>query len=101
MRCGMNVIKAVLDTINQNGAIGSVTQFDHATLELQILSGGQVGEAWESPEFELIAMKRDMNSVREVDQDRFTILSKEDHKVQIELKEQFLSCRGTVKMFDL
>ena len=38
-------------------------------------------------------MKRDGNPVREVDQDKFTILSKEEHKVQIELKEQFLTCR--------
>ena len=94
----MNVFKATLDTRHQNAVIGNVTQFDNATLELQILSGGQVGEAWKSPEFELIAMKRDMNSVREVDQDKFTILSKEDHKVQIELKEQFLTYRGSVKM---
>lgn len=71
---------------------------DNATLELQILSGGIVGESWNSPEFELIAMKRDMNPVREVDQDKFTILSNDEHKVRIELKEQFLTCRGTVKM---
>lgn len=94
----MNIFKAELDTIHQNGVIGPITQFDNATLELQILSGGQVGESWNSPEFELIAMKRDMNPVREVDQDKFTILSNEDHRVRIDLKEQFLTCRGTVKM---
>lgn len=94
----MNVFKATLDTRHQNGVIGTVTQFDNATLELQVVTDGVIDEAWGNPRFELIAMKRDANEVREVDQDRFTILSKEDHKVQIELKEQFLSCRGTVKM---
>ena len=94
----MNIFKATLDTRHQNGVIGPITQFDNATLELQILSDGQVIEPWDSPEFELLAMKRDMNQVREVDQDKFTILSKEDRTVQIALKEQFLTCRGTVKM---
>lgn len=94
----MNIIKATLDTRHQNGVVGIITQFDNATLELQILTDGEVGEAWNSPEFELIAIKRDMNSVREVEQDKFTILSKEDHKVRIYLKEQFLTCRGTVKV---
>ena len=94
----MNVFKATLDTRHQNGVIGTVTQFDNATLELQVVTDGVINEAWDNPQFELIAMKRDANQVREVDQDRFTILSKEDHKVQIELKEQFLTCRGTVKM---
>ena len=94
----MNLFKAKLDTRQQNGVIATVTQFDNATLELQIVTDGQVSEAWDSPQFELIAMKRDNNPVREVDQDHFTILSKEEHKVRIELKEQFLTCRGTVKM---
>ena len=94
----MNIFKAALDTRHQNGVIGTVTQFDNAVLELQIVTDGQVSDAWEEPQFELIAMKRDANAVREVDQDRFTILSKEDHKVQIELKEQFLTYRGSVKM---
>ena len=94
----MNLFKAKLDTRQQNGVIATVTQFDNAALELQIVTDGQVSEAWESPQFELIAMKRDNNPVRETAQDRFTILSKEDHKVQVELKEQFLTCRGTVKM---
>ena len=94
----MNIFKGTLDTRQQNGVIATVTQFDNATLELQIVTDGQVSEAWESPQFELIAMKRDNNPVREVDQDHFTILSKEEHKVRIELKEQFLTCRGTVKM---
>ncbi|MDO4924801.1 MAG: hypothetical protein Q3980_03940 [Turicibacter sp.] len=94
----MNVFNATLDTRSQNGVIGTITRFDNAVLELQIVTDGQVGDAWESPQFELIAMKRDANEVREVDQDRFTILSKEEHKVQIELKEQFLTCRGSVKM---
>ena len=94
----MNVFKAKLDTRHQNGVIATVTQFDNAVLELQVLTDGVIDEAWEQPQFELIAMKRDNNPVREVEQDRFTILSKEDHKVQIELKEQFLTCRGTVKM---
>lgn len=94
----MNVFKAVLDTRQQNAVIGTITQFDNATLELQVLTDGVIDEDWGNPRFELIAMKRDMNSVREVDQDKFTILSKEDHKVQIELKEQFLTYRGSVKM---
>lgn len=94
----MNIFKVALDTRHQNGVIGTVTQFDNAVLELQILSDGVIDEAWGQPQFELIAMKRDANPVREVDQDRFTILSKEEHKVQVELKEQFLTCRGTVKM---
>ena len=94
----MNLFKAKLDTRQPNGVIATVTQFDNATLELQIVTDGQVSEAWDSPQFELIAMKRDANAVRETNQDRFTILSKEDHKVQVELKEQFLTCRGTVKM---
>lgn len=94
----MNIFKVALDTRHQNGVIGTVTQFDNAVLELQILSDGVIDEAWGQPQFELIAMKRDANPVREVDQDRFTILSKEEHRVQIELKEQFLTCRGTVKM---
>ena len=94
----MNIFKATLDTRHQNGVIGPITQFDNATLELQILSGGQVAEPWDSPEFELIAIKRDMNQVREVEQEKFTILSKEDHRVQIELKEQFLTYKGSVKM---
>lgn len=94
----MNLFKATLDTRHQNGVIGTITQFDNATLELQILSGGQVDEAWQEPQFELIAIKRDMNQVREVEQDKFTILSKEDHRVQIDLKEQFLTYKGSVKM---
>ena len=94
----MNLFKATLDTRHQNSVIGNVTQSDDATLELQILTDGSIDEAWEEPQFELIAMKRDGNPVREVEQDRFTILSKEEHRVQIELKEQFLTCRGTVKM---
>ena len=94
----MNVLKAVLDTRHQNGVIGTITQFDDAVLELQIVTDGVIEQPWDSPLFELIAMKRDNNPVREVEQDRFTILSKEDHKVQVELKEQFLTCRGTVKM---
>lgn len=94
----MNIFKGTLDTRHQNGVIATVTQFDNAVLELQVLTDGVIDEAWEQPQFELIAMKRDNNPVREVEQDRFTILSKEDHKVQIELKEQFLTCRGTVKM---
>ncbi|MFR6472613.1 MAG: hypothetical protein ACLUPE_09820, partial [Turicibacter sanguinis] len=93
----MNLFKATLDTRHQNGVIGTITQFDNATLELQILSGGQVDEAWQEPQFELIAIKRDMNPVREVEQDKFTILSKEDHRVQIDLKEQFLNYKGSVK----
>ncbi|MCU7190638.1 hypothetical protein [Turicibacter sanguinis] len=93
----MNLFKATLDTRHQNGVIGTITQFDNATLELQILSGGQVDEAWQEPQFELIAIKRDMNQVREVEQDKFTILSKEDHRVQIDLKEQFLTYKGSVK----
>lgn len=93
----MNLFKATLDTRHQNGVIGTITQFDNATLELQILTDGQVGEPWDSPEFELIAIKRDMNPVREVEQDKFTILSKEDHRVQIDLKEQFLNYKGSVK----
>lgn len=93
----MNLFKATLDTRHQNGVIGTITQFDNATLELQILSGGQVDEAWQEPQFELIAIKRDMNQVREVEQDKFTILSKEDHRVQIDLKEQFLNYKGSVK----
>lgn len=79
----MNIFKTMLDTRHPNGVIGTITQFDNATFELQILSDGQVSEPWESPEFELIAMKRDGHSVREVDQEKFTILSKEEHKVQI------------------
>ena len=94
----MNTFKATLDTRHQNGVIGTVTQFDNAVFEVQIVTDGQVGVAWDSPQFELLAMKRDANAVREVEQDKFTILSKEDHKVQIELKEQFLTCRGIVKM---
>ena len=94
----MNIFKAALDTRHQNCVIGTVTQFDNAVLELQVVTDGVIDEAWDNPRFELIAMKRDANEVREVDQDRFTILSKEEHRVQIELKEQFLTCRGTVKM---
>ena len=80
----MNIFKSTLDTRYENSVIGPITQFDHATLELQVLTDGVIDESWDNPRFELIAMKRDMNSVREVDQDKFTILSKEDHKVQIE-----------------
>ena len=94
----MQLIKSTLDTRHQNSVIGNVTQFDDCTLELQILTDGVIDEAWEEPQFELLAMKRDNNPVRERDQDKFTILSKEEHRVQIELKEQFLTCRGTVKM---
>ena len=94
----MNLFKAVLDTRNHNGVVGKITQFDTATLEFQIVTDGQINEAWESPTFELIAMKRDEKPVRETEQDRFTILSKEEHKVRIDLKEQFLACRGSVKM---
>ena len=65
---------------------------------MKIVTDGQIDNVWDEPRFELIGMKRDNNPVREVDQDHFTILSKEEHKVRIELKEQFLTCRGTVKM---
>ena len=94
----MNIFKGTLDTRQQNGVIASINQFDNATLELKIVTDGQIDNVWDEPRFELIGMKRDNNPVREVDQDHFTILSKEDHKVQVELKEQFLTCRGTVKM---
>ena len=94
----MQIIQCTLDTRHQNSVIGNVTQFDNATLELQVVTDGVIDAAWDDPQFELIAMKRDGNPVREADQDKFTILSKEEHRVQIELKEQFLSCRGTVKM---
>ena len=65
---------------------------------MKIVTDGQIDNVWDEPRFELIGMKRDNNPVREVDQDHFTILSKEEHKVRIELKEQFLTCRGIVKM---
>ena len=94
----MNIFKGTLDTRQQNGVIASINQFDNATLELKIVTDGQIDNVWDEPRFELIGMKRDNNPVREVDQDHFTILSKEEHKVRIELKEQFLTCRGTVKM---
>ena len=94
----MNIFKGTLDTRQQNGVIASINQFDNATLELKIVTDGQTDNVWDEPRFELIGMKRDNNPVREVDQDHFTILSKEEHKVRIELKEQFLTCRGTVKM---
>ena len=94
----MNIFKGTLDTRQQNGVIASINQFDNATLELKIVADGQIDNVWDEPRFELIGMKRDNNPVREVDQDHFTILSKEEHKVRIELKEQFLTCRGTVKM---
>lgn len=94
----MNIFKGTLDTRQQNGVIASINQFDSATLELKIVTDGQIDNVWDEPRFELIGMKRDNNPVREVDQDHFTILSKEEHKVRIELKEQFLMCRGTVKM---
>ena len=94
----MNIFKGTLDTRQQNGVIASINQFDNATLELKIVTDGQIDNVWDEPRFELIGMKRDNIPVREVDQDHFTILSKEEHKVRIELKEQFLTCRGTVKM---
>lgn len=94
----MNIFKGTLDTRQQNGVIASINQFDNATLELKIVTDGQIDNVWDEPRFELIGMKRDNNPVREVDQDHFTILSKEEHKVRIELKEQFLTCRGIVKM---
>lgn len=71
----MNVFKATLDTRHQNGVIATVTQFDNAVLELQVLTDGVIDEAWEQPQFELIAMKRDNNPVREVEQDKFTVAS--------------------------
>ena len=45
----MNLFKAKLDTRQPNGVIATVTQFDNATLELQIVTDGQVSEAWDSP----------------------------------------------------
>ena len=87
----MNIFKGTLDTRQQNGVIASINQFDNATLELKIVTDGQIDNVWDEPRFELIGMKRDNNPVREVDQDHFTILSKEEHKVRIELKEQFLT----------
>jgi hypothetical protein len=45
----MNLFKAKLDMRQPNGVIATVTQFDNATLELQIVTDGQVSEAWDSP----------------------------------------------------
>ena len=73
----MNIFKGTLDTRQQNGVIASINQFDNATLELKIVTDGQIDNVWDEPRFELIGMKRDNNPVREVEQDHFTILSKE------------------------
>lgn len=95
---GMNTYKAILDTRRPNGVIANITQFDNATLELQIVTNGEIGDAWNEPQFELIAMKRDQQAVRESDQGAFTINDVGEHQVTVKLKEQFLTCRGSVKM---
>lgn len=94
----MNTYKAILDTSRSNGVIATITQFDNATLELQIVTNGEIEHAWESPQFELIAMKRDQYAVRESDQAAFTIKDAGEHLVSVDLKEQFLTCRGSTKM---
>ena len=94
----MNTYKAILDTRRPNGVIANITQFDNATLELQIVTNGEIGDVWNQPQFELVAMKRDQQAVRESNQDAFTIVDCSEHRVTLELKEQFLTCRGSVKM---
>ncbi len=94
----MNTYKAILDTRRPNGVIATITQFDNATLALQIVTNGEIDQPWEAPQFELIAMKRDQQAVRESDQAAFTINDAGEHRVTVDLKEQFLTCRGSVKM---
>lgn len=94
----MNTYKAILDTSRSNGVIATITQFDNATLELQIVTNGEIEHAWESPQFELVAIKRDQYAVRESDQAAFTIKDAGEHLVSVDLKEQFLTCRGSTKM---
>ena len=94
----MNTYKAILDTRRPNGVIATITQFDNATLSLQIVTNGEIEQPWEAPQFELIAMKRDQQAVRESDQAAFTINDAGEHRVTVDLKEQFLTCRGSVKM---
>lgn len=94
----MNTYKAILDTRRPNGVIATITQFDNATLSLQIVTNGEIEHPWEAPQFELIAMKRDQQAVRESDQAAFTINDAGEHRVTVDLKEQFLTCRGSVKM---
>ena len=94
----MNTYKAILDTRRPNGVIANITQFDNAILELQIVTNGEIGDAWDQPQFELVAMKRDQQAVRESNQDAFTRVDTGEHLVTVELKEQFLTCRGSVKM---
>ena len=94
----MNTYKAILDTRRPNGVIATITQFDNATLSLQIVTNGEIDQPWEAPQFELIAMKRDQQAVRESDQAAFTINDAGEHRVTVDLKEQFLTCRGSVKM---
>ena len=94
----MNTYKAILDTRRPNGVIATITQFDNATLALQIVTNGEIDQPWEAPHFELIAMKRDQQAVRESDQAAFTINDAGEHRVTVDLKEQFLTCRGSVKM---
>lgn len=94
----MNTYKAILDTRRPNGVIATITQFDNATLALQIVTNGEIEHPWEAPQFELIAMKRDQQAVRESDQAAFTINDAGEHRVTVDLKEQFLTCRGSVKM---
>ena len=94
----MNTYKAILDTSRSNGVIATITQFDNATLELQIVTNGEIEHAWEAPQFELVAIKRDQYAVRESDQAAFTIKDAGEHLVSVDLKEQFLTCRGSTKM---
>lgn len=92
----MNLFRATIDTRHPNSVVANINQFDDATLELQILSDGQVSNPWLNPKFRLVGIKRDGNEVEQ--SGNIELINANDHIIRIKLKEQMVTCRGIVKM---
>ena len=92
----MNLFRATIDTRHPNSVVANINQFDDAVLKLKILIDGQVDNPWLNPRFRLLGIKKDGNEVEQTD--GFEVIDANDHEVRIILHQQFLTCRGMVKM---
>lgn len=92
----MNLFRATIDTRHPNSVVANINQFDDATLELQVLSDGQISGSWLNPKFRLLGVKKDGNEVEQTTD--INVINAGDHVIRIKLKEQMLTCRGMVKM---
>ena len=62
----MNLFRATIDTRHPNSVVANINQFDDATLELQVLSDGQISGSWLNPKFRLLGVKKDGNEVEQI-----------------------------------